>query len=377
MTTHPTHAAFMATTDEYCDAVMQTLRLNGQPPRLISIEPRSFNIDATAWRDAQMIVEERGLNPVLGAIKRVSMAARHTRFCQTLRGEGIDLLYVWRGVMGRRALAIRAAASTGVTCVYFERGPLPGWVQIDCKGVNARGSIPRDPRFFRAWRALHPDIEDWRGLKQTLKARTPLRKLVAQHRRDDWNDEGPFLFCPFQMNQRGEQLADAGWVTDPADLVAVLARASRALPDGWHLRLKPHPNARGDLTDLTAPFLSDKFRLDRDTNSLDQLAASRGVITVNSAMGLEAFFHDKPVIVLGDSYYSAGGRTQTAFSQPELDALLADPGALDFDQAARDDLMNFLFNDFFVREEDLKSGRFDVASLMDRHARHNAILSTL
>lgn len=57
--------------------------------------------------------------------------------------------------------------------------------------------------------------------------------------------------------------------------------------------------------------------------------------------------------------------------------MIADPGALDFDQAARDDLMNFLFNDFFVREEDLKSGRFDVASLMDRHARHNAILATL
>ena len=114
--------------------------------------------------------------------------------------------------------------------------------------------------------------------------------------------------------------------------------------------------------------------IDRDTNSLDQLRASQGVITVNSAMGLEAFFFDKPVIVLGASYYGGLGRTRTADSIPALSSLLRQPWALDFDQAARDDLMDFLFSDFFVPEAGLRAGRFDVAALVARHARHRALM---
>jgi len=36
--------------------------------------------------------------------------------------------------------------------------------------------------------------------------------------------------------------------------------------------------------------------------------------------------------------------------------------------------MDFLFSDFFVPEAHLRAGRFDVAALVARHARHRALM---
>lgn len=370
-------SAYMVSRDSFCDGIMQSLLLNGAAPQPIRMESRIGAFSRRSWRDSGRLCALHEFRPGWSQVKRLSMAARHARFARKLRDEQIDILFLWRGLLGRAGLASLAAQSAGLPCIYFERGPLPGWIQIDRMGVNARSSIPRDPEFFARWRAAAGPLRDWRNLKESLAARTPRRDRVAQHARKEWSDEGPFLFCPFQLNAARDMLPDGGWVADPARLVLALARASARLPDGWHLRIKPHPNAPGDLAHLLAPHLSPKLRLDRDTNSLDQLAASQGVITVNSAMGLEAFFFDKPVIVLGDSYYSGAGRSAIARSDEELGTLVSHPDSLGFDQRARDDLMSFLFNDFFVTEADLQAGKFTVETLLERHERHQNLARSL
>ncbi|XDA98614.1 capsular biosynthesis protein [Sulfitobacter sp. LCG007] len=361
--------AFLSNGETFCDTAMRALLCDGKAPQPVSVGALSPRIGQRALLDAHA-------NGKGGGLKLIVAAARHAGFAQLLEREGVDLLYVWRGLRGRDELGAMAARAAGIPRIYFEGGPMPGWVQIDMAGVNARSSIPREPAFFRLWREKGPQPRiDWRSLRDTLTVRPPRRNLVAQERRDDWSDEGPFLFCPFQMNAPRDPLPDGGWAADAGELMAALAAASEVLPEGWHLRAKPHPNARGTLEPLLAQHPGARVVIDKDTNSLDQLAASRGVITVNSAMGLEAFFHDKPVIVLGESYYSGLGRTEIARSEAELVALLKYPEALGFDREARDDLMNFLFNDYFVRDEDLKEHRFDVARLVDRHARHQALLT--
>ena len=373
MTANVRRPVFLESRDEFCDGVMQSLTCNGQAPHRISMRQLSLCIGPRALHDAKEVV--RMTHGWANPAKMLTAASRHAGIARRLRQEGANMVYVWRGLLGRAALAARAANAADLACVFFERGPLPGWLQIDMQGVNARSSIPRDAAFFRNWRSqCGKTSSGWRDLRETLAARSPRRKQVAQAARADWSDEAPFLFCPLQLNAASDLLPDAGWVADPADLIAALAAASRALPAGWHLRLKPHPNARGDLARLVARHPQDRLVIDRDTNSLDQLRASQGVITVNSAMGLEAFFFDKPVIVLGASYYGGLGRTRTADSIPALSSLLRQPWALDFDQAARDDLMDFLFSDFFVPEADLRAGRFDVAALVARHARHRALM---
>lgn len=367
-------SAYLASNDAFCDETLRSLLLDGQAPQPLRLDSRLGYFGSGNWNDAKRLCHRHEFGSGWSQIKQLSMAMRHAGFIRKLRREHIDILFLWRGLLGRAGLAALAAKRANIPCIYFERGPLPGWVQIDRSGVNARNSVPRDPAFFRRWRDEAGAVTDWRSLKDSLVARTPRRDLVAQNCRDDWTKEGKFLFCPFQLNAARDMLPDGGWVGDPAKLVLALARASGHLPEGWHIRVKPHPNAPGDLGPLIAPHLGEKLRLDRDTNSLDQLRASQGVITVNSAMGLEAFFFDKPVIVLGDSYYSDKGRTDIATSQAELDRLLARPEQLGFDQAARDNLMTFLFNDYFIREQDLRDGAVSLDVILDRDARHQRLL---
>ncbi|MFV0299637.1 MAG: hypothetical protein ACK5IP_01930 [Paracoccus sp. (in: a-proteobacteria)] len=363
--------AFLEAGDAFCDSAMRALPCGGRPPAGLSARHLSWRLGAADFQAARIAHAD---SPA-PAIKRLTAAARHAAMIRELRQGRIDLLYVWRGLAGRAALAAQAARALNLPCLFFERGPLPGWLQIDPKGINARNSVPREARFFQRWQATRPglDLTAWRSLRGDLSAREPLRDLVAQNPRADWSGEGPFLFCPFQQNASGDPLPDGGWVSDPADLMAALARASHALPPGWHLRVKPHPNARGDLARLAARHPKARLLIDRDTNSLDQLAASRGVITVNSAMGIEAFFFDKPVITLGDSYFGGLGRTDHADGLPALTALLTAPDRLSFDQPARDLLMSFLFTDYLTRDDDLRAGRIDAGEIFTRQARHQAL----
>ncbi|MFD1808108.1 hypothetical protein ACFSHQ_08015 [Gemmobacter lanyuensis] len=63
--------------------------------------------------------------------------------------------------------------------------------------------------------------------------------------------------------------------------------------------------------------------LDNATDSFAQIAASRGVVTLNSSMGLQAFFHDKPVITLGQAFFNIAGLVDHAADQTALNHLFA------------------------------------------------------
>ena len=71
------------------------------------------------------------------------------------------------------------------------------------------------------------------------------------------------------------------------------------------------------------------------TDSFAQIAASRGVVTVNSSMGLQSFFHDRPVITLGRAFFALPGLVTPAADQQALNSLFASPGALAYDAALR------------------------------------------
>lgn len=332
-------------------------------------------VDSDGWRAAQAVARASGRQP--GALSSLRSALRYRAIRDELRRTSPDLLLIWRGVAGRALLGRMAAQSLNIPCLFVENAPVSGWCMADFQGIDARCSVPRDPGFFSAWRQTTTPGFDWRKLRQGMRSSRSDSGRVGQAPRHDWADEPPFLFVPFQLNRAGEYQHDGGWVADPAQLVTALADAARALPKGWHLRLKPHPNAAGDLATLLARIGSDRLRLDADTDSLDQLAASRGVVTVNSAMGFEAFLMDKPTITLGNSWYGGPGRTIEARSSEALAELLCQPDELGFDPQIRDDLLCFLFNDCFHPIPALRAGEVDLNMLAERAARHRALQHSL
>lgn len=368
----------LASGDERIRSQMALFRAGSAPvDRMVAVDRLSLAglVDADGWRAGQAVARASGKAP--GTLSSLRGALRYGAIRKELQRANPDLLLIWRGVQGRALLGRLAAQSLNIPCVFVENAPVSGWGMADFHGIDATCSVPRDPRFFAAWRQSATPAFDWRELRRKMRASPSNSGRVGQAPRHDWTGEPPFLFVPFQLNRAGEHQHDGGWVADPARLATALADAARALPQGWQLRLKPHPNAAGDLATLLSGIGSDRLKLDADTDSLAQLAASHGVITVNSALGFEAFLMDKPTITLGNSWYGGPGRTIEARSVEALADLLRQPEDLGFDPQIRDDLLCFLFNDYFHPIPALKAGQVELNMLAERAARHRALLRSL
>ncbi|WP_151718303.1 capsular polysaccharide export protein, LipB/KpsS family [Gemmobacter serpentinus] len=257
------------------------------------------------------------------------------------------LALAWNGLTGSRMAFMAAARDAGAPTLYAELAPLPGRITLDPAGVNAEGSVPQDPDFFREW-AMTRDISDWRAVGAGLTARASRRADVGQGAGD--LPQTPFLFCPLQVPDDSQVTLFAGWCGGMAGFLKAIGQAAQALPEGWHLRLKEHPSAKTSLAEPLAPLIATgRVVLDNATDSFAQIAACRGVVTLNSSMGLQAFFHDKPVVTLGRAFFNLPGLVHHADSQIALDALFATPAALDYDESLRAAFIAWLGQVYYPR----------------------------
>ena len=271
----------------------------------------------------------------------------------------------WNGLTGSRMAFMAGARDAGACTLYAELAPLPGRITLDPAGINAEGSVPQDPAFFRRW-AHGRDLSNWREAGAGLTARASRRADVAQG--PCALPDTPFIFCPLQVPGDSQVTLFAGWTGGMAGFLQALHHAAASLPPGWHLRLKEHPSARVPLGPLLAPLLaSGRVVLDNTTDSLAQMAAARAVVTLNSSMGLQAFFHDRPVITLGRAFYALPGLVHAAGDQAALDALFADAPALGHDAALRAAFIAWLDQVYYPRF-DAGTGRIDPQALADRLA---------
>jgi capsular polysaccharide export protein len=241
------------------------------------------------------------------------------------------------------------ARDAGAATLYAELAPFPGRITLDPAGVNADGSVPQDPAFYRDWAAgdAARTGDGWRAMGAGLVARPSRRADVAQGGTAAL-PAAPFLFCPLQVPDDSQVTLFAGWTGGMAGFLAALAQAAERLPEGWHLRLKEHPSAKMPLAGVIAPLVATgRVVLDNATDSFAQLGASRGVVTLNSSMGLQAFFQDKPVVVLGRAFWALPGLVTPVTGQAGLDAAFAAPEALTFDPGLRTVFMNWLDREYY------------------------------
>lgn len=261
-----------------------------------------------------------------------------------------QIAVAWNGLTGSRMAFLSGARDAGAATLHAELAPLPDRITLDPVGVNAEGSVPQDPAFFRDWASQSPDRQDegWRALGTNLTARSSRRADVGQGQAA--LPETPFLFCPLQVLDDSQVTLFAGWCGGMAGFLAALGAAARHLPDGWHLRIKEHPSAKTSLAPMIAPLLAEgRVQLDNGTDSFAQIAASRGVVTLNSSMGLQSFFHDKPVITLGRAFFALPGLVEPAVDQDGLDRLFAGAESLTFDSRLRAAFMHWLDQVYYPR----------------------------
>ncbi|SIO51539.1 capsular polysaccharide export protein [Rhodovulum sp. ES.010] len=267
----------------------------------------------------------------------------------------------WNGLTGSRRAFMEGARDAGAGRLYAELAPFPGRVTLDPAGVNAQNGLPRDPRFYLDWAETEtpPPGETWRALGEGLTARASRRADVGQAGDEALAGAGDFLFVPLQVPNDSQITLFSGWAGSLEGMIAALGRAARRLPAGWHVRLKEHPSARQSLADPLERAVAEsggRLVVDNATDSFAQLRAARGVITVNSSMGLQAFFHDKPVIVLGEAFFAIPGLVTCAQSETLLAEALSAPGRLTFDPALRAAFMSYLDRVYYPRVEERPDG---------------------
>jgi capsular polysaccharide export protein len=249
------------------------------------------------------------------------------------------LAVAWNGLTGSRMAYLAGARDAGAAVLHAELAPFPGRVTLDPAGVNAEGSVPQDPDVYRPYTGG----DDWRRLGDGLAARPSRRADVGQV--TGGLPDAPFLFCPLQVPDDTQVQLFAGWTGGMAGFLQALADASSHLPGGWHLRVKEHPSARMPL-DLSG--LGPRIVVDNATDSFAQLAAARGVVTLNSSMGLQAFLWDKPVMALGRAFWALPGLALAPSDQTALNAAFAAPDWT-FDAPLRGGFMTWLDRHYYPR----------------------------
>ena len=281
--------------------------------------------ESGAGADAALTSARKRAGGMNGAAKRALYGAQYNWARRHFEGQGGSAL-AWNALGSTRYAFLQGARDAGCPAFAIELAPLPGRVTLDARGVNWRNSVPRDALAFEAWAGDDPARrgQDWRRLRDGLSARAARRADVGQEAGDLGDD--PFIFVPLQVPADSQIKLFAGWVESATD-------------------------------------------------SFAQLAASRAVLTINSSMGLQALFWDKPVLVTGQAFFAIPGITTPVASETALAEALDDPGAARFDPGLRDVFMSYLDQYYYVPAETRPDGtvQVDAARVRERLAGQPAI----
>ena len=92
--------------------------------------------------------------------------------------------------------------------------------------------------------------------------------------------------------------------------------------------------------------------LDNTTNTFEQVKKSKLVMTINSSVGMEAMFYEKPVVATGNCFWAIEGIAAHAGSAQEIGHILSDPAKVAFDAEARHGFLNFLDQCYYPKLSD-------------------------
>ena len=270
---------------------------------------------------------------MMRAFKLWQLRAQYAGARRLFRHRNSAIAVAWGGNKGGRMAFMEGARAAGARRLYLEHAPVPGRITVDPRGVHARSSLPRTIEPYIAWAdKFASDRKVWRSARNDIRQRANSRFRVGDEKFRC--PEAPFLFVPLQV---------------PCDaFVSTLASAASSLPDGWYLRLKEHPSTRTSAAEEIRAADPHRIFLDNCSDTFAQVAASRGVVTVNSSVGIQAFYFDKPVVVCGQTFWAI---PEVATLAPNLDKLkdvFAEAETLRFDTDARDVFMTYLSEVYFL-----------------------------
>ena len=298
-----------------------------------------------------------------------------------LLAHDIDGIVCFGDCRNYHAAAKPVADALGVPFFVFEEGYVrPDYITLECGGVNAYSSMPRGaafyqalpdvdipkpqpakPRFGRAaWasmfyygasrllKPLYPHYKHHKILSVRYEARNWCRSWVRKHV-NRWRDkpvierllrehDGNYFAVALQV-YNDSQIKSHSHYADVRDFIReVVASFAASAREDHHLVFKHHPMDRGQrdyrrlLNTLCEELgISDRVHYVHDVHLPTLLRRSRGVVTINSTVGLSALYHYKSLKVMGRAMYDMEGLTY----QGGLDQFWTAPSTFDRGQWRR------------------------------------------
>lgn len=252
------------------------------------------------------------------------------------------------------------AEQNNIRVNVFEEGYVrPNWLTLETHGVNGRSRLPRDPVWYREQRAVTPpcppgqstgynlyerayhDIRyraanalyagrfphyeshrphngyrEYVGLARRLLQQRPHRLEAERLTERLLAKKLPYYLFPLQLNSDSQIQVHSPFDSIRQAIDHVLTSFAAHAPADALLVIKNHPLDTGlieyrDYTRKTAKSLGMADRLEFiDAGHLPTLLDhARGVVVVNSTVGLSALHHRRPLMALGTAIYDMEGMT--------------------------------------------------------------------
>ncbi|OXI48075.1 capsule biosynthesis protein [Burkholderia aenigmatica] len=252
------------------------------------------------------------------------------------------------------------AETLGIRVHVFEEGYLrPHWITMELHGVNGRSLLPRDPAWYLDQREHTPSAEPGNPTGYSLFERAyhdiayRMANAVHAHSFPHYKSHRPksglheyvglacraiqsrlhekeadsvtrdlisrnleYYLFPLQLNSDAQIVVHSPFGGVCEAISTVLHSFARHAPtDSW-LVIKNHPLDTGLIAYRRfATALAKELGVDGRLRFIDAghlptlLDHARGVIVVNSTVGLSAVHHKRPLIALGTAIYSIPGLT--------------------------------------------------------------------
>lgn len=282
-----------------------------------------------------------------------------------------------------RAIALQQGLEIGV----FEEGYIrPDYITLERFGVNAYSRLSRDPEYYRGkplpvsekiavgntyWAMVwcgfwyffsgalgKPWFRHYQHHRPlTLLEALPWARAIWRKYWYRWVERGAqqqltiqwknrYFLVPLQVFNDGQIIRHSGFAGIESFIVATLHSFARHGPAETLLVFKHHPMDRGyrDYTKLIRYWaeqagIGQRVRYLHDQHLPSLLSHARGVVVINSSVGLSALYHGKPTVVCGAALYDMPGLTY----QQGLDRFWTM-----VDQAAPDPALYQYFRDYLI-----------------------------
>lgn len=277
-------------------------------------------------------------------------------FEQVLIEHNIETVLLFGDCRPLHRVASQVANRRGLEVGVFEEGYVrPDYITLERFGVNGHSRMPRDPDFYfdlpqsnikptvdvgntfwhaAGWAILyylasallwpvfrhyahHRPLTIWEGLPWVRGA---WRKHLFSRKEKGIQEKlmstlaGRFFLIPLQVYNDAQILVHSDFDSVSDFITTVMASFARCAPINTHLVIKHHPLDRGyhNYSRLIEQLVQQHGIEERVLYIHDQhlpslLTHARGVVLINSTVGLSSLHHGTPLMVCGAAIYNIRG----------------------------------------------------------------------